>query len=163
MYSLELGLDSVWCLFGPRWSLHLENIVNCWQFVVLFLQDSYNAMFSLGLHQASSVGNEHIRVDVLYFLWHGVLTVFLSRRHVIVRTSPNHRYTFTLRTHPSVVPGSIAFSLPQVTRKWIYSPLILKVVEESIHLKQAVSPCSGIDSYWWKRSRCYIRNLKIYS
>ncbi|XP_054989144.1 vesicle-fusing ATPase isoform X1 [Sorex araneus] len=41
---------------------------------------------------------------------------FQSGQHVIVRTSPNHRYTFTLRTHPSVVPGSIAFSLPQ--RKW---------------------------------------------
>ncbi|XP_065753886.1 vesicle-fusing ATPase isoform X2 [Phocoena phocoena] len=41
---------------------------------------------------------------------------FQSGQHVMVRTSPNHRYTFTLRTHPSVVPGSIAFSLPQ--RKW---------------------------------------------
>uniref|UniRef100_A0A8D0W4E6 Vesicle-fusing ATPase n=3 Tax=Sus scrofa TaxID=9823 RepID=A0A8D0W4E6_PIG len=41
---------------------------------------------------------------------------FQSGQHVVVRTSPNHRYTFTLRTHPSVVPGSIAFSLPQ--RKW---------------------------------------------
>lgn len=41
---------------------------------------------------------------------------FQPGQHVIVRTSPNHRYTFTLRTHPSVVPGSIAFSLPQ--RKW---------------------------------------------
>ncbi|XP_025781213.1 vesicle-fusing ATPase [Puma concolor] len=38
---------------------------------------------------------------------------FQPGQHVIVRTSPNHRYTFTLRTHPSVVPGSIAFSLPQ--------------------------------------------------
>ncbi|XP_017503021.1 vesicle-fusing ATPase isoform X3 [Manis javanica] len=41
---------------------------------------------------------------------------FQPGQHVVVRTSPNHRYTFTLRTHPSVVPGSIAFSLPQ--RKW---------------------------------------------
>ncbi|XP_012510684.1 PREDICTED: vesicle-fusing ATPase [Propithecus coquereli] len=40
---------------------------------------------------------------------------FQSGQHVVVRTSPNHRYTFTLRTHPSVVPGSIAFSLPQIT------------------------------------------------
>ncbi|NWV65332.1 NSF ATPase, partial [Malurus elegans] len=37
-------------------------------------------------------------------------------RHVMVKTSPNHKYIFTLRTHHSVVPGSIAFSLPQ--RKW---------------------------------------------
>ncbi|XP_067412303.1 vesicle-fusing ATPase isoform X3 [Emydura macquarii macquarii] len=41
---------------------------------------------------------------------------FQSGLHVVVRTSPNHRYVFTLRTHSSVVPGSIAFSLPQ--RKW---------------------------------------------
>ncbi|XP_006833593.1 PREDICTED: vesicle-fusing ATPase-like isoform X1 [Chrysochloris asiatica] len=41
---------------------------------------------------------------------------FQSGQHVVVRTSPNHRYTFTLRTHPTVFPGSIAFSLPQ--RKW---------------------------------------------
>ncbi|CAH6776275.1 Nsf [Phodopus roborovskii] len=41
---------------------------------------------------------------------------YQSGQHVIVRTSPNHKYIFTLRTHPSVVPGSIAFSLPQ--RKW---------------------------------------------
>ncbi|XP_060059278.1 vesicle-fusing ATPase isoform X2 [Erinaceus europaeus] len=41
---------------------------------------------------------------------------FQSGQHVVVRTSPNHRYIFTLRTHASVVQGSIAFSLPQ--RKW---------------------------------------------
>ncbi|XP_021233335.1 vesicle-fusing ATPase isoform X2 [Numida meleagris] len=41
---------------------------------------------------------------------------FPSGQHVVVKTSPNHKYIFTLRTHPSVVPGSIAFSLPQ--RKW---------------------------------------------
>ncbi|NXF12303.1 NSF ATPase, partial [Smithornis capensis] len=41
---------------------------------------------------------------------------FQSGQHVVVKTSPNHKYVFTLRTHHSVVPGSIAFSLPQ--RKW---------------------------------------------
>ncbi|XP_057242249.1 vesicle-fusing ATPase [Malurus melanocephalus] len=41
---------------------------------------------------------------------------FQSGQHVMVKTSPNHKYIFTLRTHHSVVPGSIAFSLPQ--RKW---------------------------------------------
>ncbi|XP_043911166.1 vesicle-fusing ATPase [Protopterus annectens] len=41
---------------------------------------------------------------------------FQSGQHVIVRTSPAHKYVFTLRTHSSVVPNSIAFSLPQ--RKW---------------------------------------------
>ncbi|KAJ8264648.1 hypothetical protein GJAV_G00152010 [Gymnothorax javanicus] len=39
-----------------------------------------------------------------------------SGQHVIVKTTPPHKFVFTLRTHPSVVPGSIAFSLPQ--RKW---------------------------------------------
>uniref|UniRef100_A0A6Q2ZB10 Vesicle-fusing ATPase n=1 Tax=Esox lucius TaxID=8010 RepID=A0A6Q2ZB10_ESOLU len=36
---------------------------------------------------------------------------------VIVRaTTPTHKFVFTVRTHQSVVPGTIAFSLPQ--RKW---------------------------------------------
>uniref|UniRef100_A0A4W6DXT1 Vesicle-fusing ATPase n=1 Tax=Lates calcarifer TaxID=8187 RepID=A0A4W6DXT1_LATCA len=35
--------------------------------------------------------------------------------HVTVRNS-THKYVFTLRTHQSVIPGTIAFSLPQ--RKW---------------------------------------------
>uniref|UniRef100_A0A8C0ZJA9 Vesicle-fusing ATPase n=1 Tax=Cyanistes caeruleus TaxID=156563 RepID=A0A8C0ZJA9_CYACU len=43
---------------------------------------------------------------------------FQSGQHVMVKTSPNHKYIFTLRTHPSVVPGSIAFSLPQVWDGW---------------------------------------------
>uniref|UniRef100_A0A8D1UZB2 Uncharacterized protein n=1 Tax=Sus scrofa TaxID=9823 RepID=A0A8D1UZB2_PIG len=75
---------------------------------------------------------------VLSFLRRGVLTGFPSFRHVVVRTSPNHRYTFTLRTHPSVVPGSIAFSLPQVMHIRIHSLLFSKVVAESIQLKKAV-------------------------
>ncbi|XP_034271881.1 vesicle-fusing ATPase isoform X1 [Pantherophis guttatus] len=41
---------------------------------------------------------------------------FQSGLHVVVKTSPSHKYVFTLRSHTSVVPGSIAFSLPQ--RKW---------------------------------------------
>ncbi|XP_041714651.1 vesicle-fusing ATPase isoform X1 [Coregonus clupeaformis] len=36
--------------------------------------------------------------------------------HVTVRTTPTHKFVFTLKTHQSVVPGTIAFSLPQ--RKW---------------------------------------------
>uniref|UniRef100_A0A4W6DXH4 Vesicle-fusing ATPase n=1 Tax=Lates calcarifer TaxID=8187 RepID=A0A4W6DXH4_LATCA len=36
-------------------------------------------------------------------------------QHVTVRNS-THKYVFTLRTHQSVIPGTIAFSLPQ--RKW---------------------------------------------
>ncbi|XP_073438447.1 vesicle-fusing ATPase isoform X4 [Dendrobates tinctorius] len=41
---------------------------------------------------------------------------FQSGQHVVVRTSPNHRYIFTVKTHHTVLPGNIAFSLPQ--RKW---------------------------------------------
>ncbi|XP_046888162.1 vesicle-fusing ATPase-like [Hypomesus transpacificus] len=36
--------------------------------------------------------------------------------HVTVRTMPTHKYVFTVKTHQSVEPGTIAFSLPQ--RKW---------------------------------------------
>ncbi|XP_014034555.1 vesicle-fusing ATPase [Salmo salar] len=36
--------------------------------------------------------------------------------HVTVRTTPIHKFVFTVKTHQSVVPGTIAFSLPQ--RKW---------------------------------------------
>uniref|UniRef100_A0A8C7WE11 Vesicle-fusing ATPase n=1 Tax=Oncorhynchus mykiss TaxID=8022 RepID=A0A8C7WE11_ONCMY len=34
--------------------------------------------------------------------------------HVTVRTTPTHKFVFTVKTHQSVVPGTIAFSLPQV-------------------------------------------------
>ncbi|XP_070975083.1 vesicle-fusing ATPase [Oncorhynchus clarkii lewisi] len=36
--------------------------------------------------------------------------------HVTVRTTPTHKFVFTVKTHQSVVSGTIAFSLPQ--RKW---------------------------------------------
>uniref|UniRef100_A0AAY4D5P7 Vesicle-fusing ATPase n=1 Tax=Denticeps clupeoides TaxID=299321 RepID=A0AAY4D5P7_9TELE len=39
-----------------------------------------------------------------------------SGQHVTVKTTPTHKFVFTVRTHQSVVPGTIAFSLPQ--RKW---------------------------------------------
>lgn len=32
----------------------------------------------------------------------------------MIRTTPTHKYVFTVRTHQSVVPGTLAFSLPQV-------------------------------------------------
>uniref|UniRef100_A0A3B3R7F2 Vesicle-fusing ATPase n=1 Tax=Paramormyrops kingsleyae TaxID=1676925 RepID=A0A3B3R7F2_9TELE len=37
-------------------------------------------------------------------------------QHVTVKTTPTHKFVFTIKTHKSVVPGTIAFSLPQ--RKW---------------------------------------------
>lgn len=61
-------------------------------------------------------------------------------RHVIVRTSPSHRYTFTLRTHPSVVPGSIAFSLPQ--RKWA-GLSIGQDIEVSLYTFDKAKQCIG--------------------
>ncbi|XP_037111773.1 vesicle-fusing ATPase isoform X3 [Syngnathus acus] len=39
-----------------------------------------------------------------------------SGQHVTVKTTPNHKFVFTVKTHHTVAPGSIAFSLPQ--RKW---------------------------------------------
>ncbi|KAI2666197.1 Vesicle-fusing ATPase [Labeo rohita] len=39
-----------------------------------------------------------------------------SGQHVTVRTTPTHKFVFTVKSHHSVLPGTIAFSLPQ--RKW---------------------------------------------
>ncbi|XP_043081582.1 vesicle-fusing ATPase [Puntigrus tetrazona] len=39
-----------------------------------------------------------------------------SGQHVTVRTTSSHKFVFTVKSHHSVVPGTIAFSLPQ--RKW---------------------------------------------
>uniref|UniRef100_A0A8B9K0H8 Vesicle-fusing ATPase n=1 Tax=Astyanax mexicanus TaxID=7994 RepID=A0A8B9K0H8_ASTMX len=36
-----------------------------------------------------------------------------SGQHVMIRTTPTHKYVFTVKTHQSVVSGTIAFSLPQ--------------------------------------------------
>uniref|UniRef100_A0A8D3BX35 Vesicle-fusing ATPase n=1 Tax=Scophthalmus maximus TaxID=52904 RepID=A0A8D3BX35_SCOMX len=37
-----------------------------------------------------------------------------SGQHVTVKTTPNHKFAFTVKTHHTVVPGTIAFSLPQL-------------------------------------------------
>ncbi|KAG7237484.1 hypothetical protein INR49_032373 [Caranx melampygus] len=37
-----------------------------------------------------------------------------SGQHVTVKTTPNHKFVFTVKTHHTVAPGTIAFSLPQV-------------------------------------------------
>ncbi|KAK2832849.1 hypothetical protein Q5P01_016738 [Channa striata] len=39
-----------------------------------------------------------------------------SGQHVTMKTTPNHKFVFTVKTHHTVSPGTIAFSLPQ--RKW---------------------------------------------
>ena len=109
-----------------------------WNLWSCFFQTCIMSCFHLVLIKHQLLEMNTFRAGVLSFLRRGVLTGFPSFRHVVVRTSPNHRYTFTLRTHPSVVPGSIAFSLPQVTHIRIHSLLFSKVVAESIQLKKAV-------------------------
>ncbi|XP_038634341.1 vesicle-fusing ATPase [Scyliorhinus canicula] len=42
---------------------------------------------------------------------------FQTGQHVMVKTGPIHRFVFTVKSHTTVPPGSIAFSLPQ--RKWV--------------------------------------------
>ncbi|KAF4092339.1 hypothetical protein AMELA_G00019890 [Ameiurus melas] len=39
-----------------------------------------------------------------------------SGQHVSVKTTPNHKFVFTVKSHHTVTPGTVAFSLPQ--RKW---------------------------------------------
>uniref|UniRef100_A0A8C8D4T7 Vesicle-fusing ATPase n=1 Tax=Oncorhynchus tshawytscha TaxID=74940 RepID=A0A8C8D4T7_ONCTS len=39
-----------------------------------------------------------------------------SGQHVTVKTTPTHKFVFTTKAHHAIVPGTIAFSLPQ--RKW---------------------------------------------
>ncbi|NXG05512.1 NSF ATPase, partial [Sakesphorus luctuosus] len=65
---------------------------------------------------------------------------FQSGQHVVVKTSPNHKYIFTLRTHHSVVPGSIAFSLPQ--RKWA-GLSIGQEIEVSLYTFDKAKQCIG--------------------
>ena len=43
-----------------------------------------------------------------------LLRIIVHCRHVDVRTSPQSCFVFTLRTHPAVQPGTIAFNAPQV-------------------------------------------------
>lgn len=42
------------------------------------------------------------------------LSCFLINRHLSIKTTPTQKFVFTVKTHSSVVPGTIAFSLPQV-------------------------------------------------
>uniref|UniRef100_A0AAR2LEM7 Vesicle-fusing ATPase n=1 Tax=Pygocentrus nattereri TaxID=42514 RepID=A0AAR2LEM7_PYGNA len=37
-----------------------------------------------------------------------------SGQHVTVKTTPTHKFVFTVKSHHTVAPGTIAFSLPQV-------------------------------------------------
>lgn len=136
MYSLEPGPDSAQGAphaWKTCWSGDIFWKWNVWSSSFRTL---INAMFPPSTHKPQA-----LEISCLEWCSSSPLTWNIDSvsifRHVIVRTSPNHRYTFTLRTHPSVVPGSIAFSLPQVTQVLIYSLLFLKVIKESIHLKQA--------------------------
>uniref|UniRef100_A0A4W4E0A5 Vesicle-fusing ATPase n=1 Tax=Electrophorus electricus TaxID=8005 RepID=A0A4W4E0A5_ELEEL len=43
------------------------------------------------------------------------LLVLPPCRHVTVKTTPTHKFVFTVKCHHTVAPGTIAFSLPQVS------------------------------------------------
>uniref|UniRef100_A0A3B3CUN8 Vesicle-fusing ATPase n=1 Tax=Oryzias melastigma TaxID=30732 RepID=A0A3B3CUN8_ORYME len=45
-----------------------------------------------------------------------------SGQHVTVKTTPNHKYVFTVKTHHTVAAGTIAFSLPQCPTITLTSP-----------------------------------------
>ncbi|XP_060704610.1 vesicle-fusing ATPase [Hemiscyllium ocellatum] len=65
---------------------------------------------------------------------------FQTGHHVIVKTSPNHKFVFTVKSHASVLPGSIAFSLPQ--RKWV-GLSIGQEVEVSSYVFDKTKQCIG--------------------
>ncbi|XP_048470537.1 vesicle-fusing ATPase [Rhincodon typus] len=65
---------------------------------------------------------------------------FQTGHHVLVKTSPNHRFVFTVRSHATVLPGSIAFSLPQ--RKWV-GLSIGQEVEVSSYAFDKTKQCIG--------------------
>ncbi|KAG8447017.1 hypothetical protein GDO86_014458 [Hymenochirus boettgeri] len=65
---------------------------------------------------------------------------FPSGQHVTVRTTPNHRYVFTVKTHHTILPGSIGFSLPQ--RKWA-GLSIGQDVEVGIYTFDKTKQCIG--------------------
>ncbi|XP_033040004.1 vesicle-fusing ATPase isoform X1 [Trachypithecus francoisi] len=96
----------------------------------------------LALHKLKSMQAARCPTDELSLTNCAVVNEkdFQSGQHVIVRTSPNHRYTFTLKTHPSVVPGSIAFSLPQ--RKWA-GLSIGQEIEVSLYTFDKAKQCIG--------------------
>ncbi|XP_075702653.1 vesicle-fusing ATPase [Rhinoderma darwinii] len=66
---------------------------------------------------------------------------FQSGQHVNVRTTPNHRYIFTVKTHHTVLPGNIAFSLPQ--RKWA-GLSIGQDVEVGMYSFDKIKQCIGV-------------------
>uniref|UniRef100_A0A8C5MY42 Vesicle-fusing ATPase n=1 Tax=Leptobrachium leishanense TaxID=445787 RepID=A0A8C5MY42_9ANUR len=65
---------------------------------------------------------------------------FQTGQHVTVRTFQNHKYIFTVKTHPTVLPGTIAFSLPQ--RKWA-GLSIGQDVEVSVYNFDKTKQCIG--------------------
>uniref|UniRef100_A0A4W4GFT9 Vesicle-fusing ATPase n=1 Tax=Electrophorus electricus TaxID=8005 RepID=A0A4W4GFT9_ELEEL len=69
---------------------------------------------------------------------------FKSGQHVTVRTTPTHAYVFTVKTHNSVVPSTIAFSLPQ--RKWA-----------GLSLNQDVE----VSNYTFDTSRQYVGTMSL--
>uniref|UniRef100_A0A7N8YA14 Vesicle-fusing ATPase n=1 Tax=Mastacembelus armatus TaxID=205130 RepID=A0A7N8YA14_9TELE len=50
-----------------------------------------------------------------------------SGQHVTVKTTPNHKFAFTVKTHHTVAPGTIAFSLPQVHSKQCIGAMTIEI------------------------------------
>lgn len=65
---------------------------------------------------------------------------FQSGQHVLVKTSPNHKFVFTAKSHSTVPQGRIAFSLPQ--RKWV-GLSIGQEVEVSAYTFDKTKQCIG--------------------
>ena len=58
--------------------------------------------------------------------------------HVDVRTTPQSCFVFTLRTHPAVLPGTIAFNAPQVSTVSI-------LVLPTFGISHFIMACSYVD------------------
>uniref|UniRef100_A0A8C7UBX6 Vesicle-fusing ATPase n=1 Tax=Oncorhynchus mykiss TaxID=8022 RepID=A0A8C7UBX6_ONCMY len=66
--------------------------------------------------------------------------------HVTVRTTPTHKFVFTVKTHQSVVPGTIAFSLPQVGATIMSKQCVGTVIVEIDFLQKKSVDSSPYDS-----------------
>ncbi|XP_062874582.1 vesicle-fusing ATPase isoform X1 [Trichomycterus rosablanca] len=64
-----------------------------------------------------------------------------SGLHVAVKTTPNHKFVFTVKSHNTVTPGTLAFSLPQ--RKWA-GLSIGQEVEVSMYTFDKSKQCIGV-------------------
>ncbi|KAG9343769.1 hypothetical protein JZ751_013150 [Albula glossodonta] len=79
----------------------------------LFLSPSLHLFFSPQTMQAARCPTDELSLTNCAVVSEKDLQ---SGQHVTVKTTPTHKFVFTVKSHHTVVPGTIAFSLPQ--RKW---------------------------------------------